>query len=253
MLDEIENIINNFSLTATHDIKSTTVSDINDLYHLIQQGQNNITLAAQDREEANESDQVSELDSKFKQLIDLEARLKLQERTILLMKDRIYQGEKISNPEEYYKTLKSELMKELPATDDDKYFTNQKYISFRQHLWSINHLYDAMPSLTSNNNDDDDDIVMGPTKISLKCPLTTTWLEEPMTSSVCKHTFSKASIFALLRSNNAIECPIPGCNRYIQKQNLYSDDIMADRVRRAKAKEEYDNKLRNRGELFDVE
>lgn len=35
-----------------------------------------------------------------------------------------------------------------------------------------------MPSL---DNNDDDDIVMGPTKISLKCPITTTWLDEPVT------------------------------------------------------------------------
>lgn len=35
-----------------------------------------------------------------------------------------------------------------------------------------------MPSLA---NDDDDDIVIGPTKISLKCPITTTWFEDPVT------------------------------------------------------------------------
>lgn len=35
-----------------------------------------------------------------------------------------------------------------------------------------------MPSL---GGDEDDDIVVGPSKISLKCPLTTTWFEDPVT------------------------------------------------------------------------
>ncbi|KAI9475463.1 MAG: zinc-finger of the MIZ type in Nse subunit-domain-containing protein [Benjaminiella poitrasii] len=251
MLSEIEEIKNNYSLTATSNIRSTTIGDISELNYLIQQGQQNITLAAQDREEANDTEAVNNLDLKLRNLIDLEARLDLQKRTISTMNDRIYQGEKIKDPVEYYKKLNSELATQLPQTEESKYFTNQKYISFKQHLWSINHPYEAMPSLTTNN--DDDDIVMGPTKISLKCPITTTWFEEPMTSSTCKHTFSKAAIYNLLRSSNAIACPIPGCSRYIQRQHLYADDVMADRVKRAKAKQEHDNRMRNRNELFDVE
>lgn len=35
-----------------------------------------------------------------------------------------------------------------------------------------------MPNLVE---DGDDDIVMGSTKISLKCPLTITWFENPVT------------------------------------------------------------------------
>jgi SUMO ligase MMS21 Smc5/6 complex component len=33
-------------------------------------------------------------------------------------------------------------------------------------------------------------------------------------------------------------CPIPGCNRRITREDLQEDEVMADRVRRAKARAE---------------
>jgi hypothetical protein len=57
-------------------------------------------------------------------------------------------------------------------------------------------------------------------------------------SIVCKHTFSKAAIFSLLSRETVISCPIPGCGKHIQRHQLKDDDLMVDRVRRAKAKQQ---------------
>ncbi|RCI04789.1 hypothetical protein CU098_002546, partial [Rhizopus stolonifer] len=150
-------------------------------------------------------------------------------------------------PDDYQKQNHAEMDK-LASNEDSKYHNHPSYVKFRQAIWNINHPDEMMPSLTDVQ--EDDDIVMGPSKISLKCPLTTTWFEEPVTNAGCKHTFSKSAILSLLQKSNVIRCPIPGCNSYIQKNTLSPDEMMVDRVKRAKARETQEQQL---SQFFDVE
>ncbi|CAO3689576.1 unnamed protein product [Rhizopus microsporus] len=124
-------------------------------------------------------------------------------------------------------------------SEKDKYLTNDRYVLYREHIWNVKHADIDMPPLTEENNNNDEEIVMGPTKLSFKCPITTSWLEQPMTSRVCKHSFTKSAITQLIRINHgAVTCPVSGCNKYIRMDILYDDELLADKVKRAKEKAE---------------
>lgn len=47
--------------------------------------------------------------------------------------------------------------------------------------------------------DSQGDLVMGQVDKSLKCPLTKAYFEEPVTSKVCKHSYSRAAIIAHIK------------------------------------------------------
>ncbi|CAG8777846.1 2923_t:CDS:2 [Gigaspora margarita] len=75
--------------------------------------------------------------------------------------------------------------------------------SFKQN---VNHPDKTIPPL---DKEADDEIVMGKQKESLYCPITTLLLEEPVTSNVCKYTFSKNAIMQLIRCNmNSVPYPM---------------------------------------------
>jgi E3 SUMO-protein ligase NSE2 len=70
-----------------------------------------------------------------------------------------------------------------------------------------------MPPLDPN---EEDDIVMGARQVQLRCPLTMDLFEEPVTSKVCKHSFSKKAILQLIQRSpfKSIDCPIAGTKDY---------------------------------------
>ncbi|KAI8968032.1 zinc-finger of the MIZ type in Nse subunit-domain-containing protein [Mycotypha africana] len=231
----LESLRDNYSLKPGTSFGNAT-SFFNDVYGFIQEGRKNLIAAAQNREENDQSDKLVTIDQRFKNLIDLERKMDQQKQAIETLKSQIDNGEVVTDPVAHYETLLHQIAQEDETkTDEEKYYTNHRYIQFRQTIWSIKHPDEEMPSLVSN---DDDDIVMGPTKISLKCPLTTTWFEEPVTNTPCRHTFSKRAIYGLLRSGGSRVCPIPGCDKTVSTGTLVPDPVMADRVARVRAREE---------------
>jgi len=80
-------------------------------------------------------------------------------------------------------------------------------------------------------SDDDDDIEIGGVTQDYKCPLTLTPLQDPMTSKLCKHSFSGAAIREYL-SHGVKRCPAAGCNKKITLA-----DLKADKALERKAKE----------------
>lgn len=49
------------------------------------------------------------------------------------------------------------------------------------------------------SDNDRQDVVVGQVDKSLKCPLTKVYFEEPVTSKVCKHSYSRAAIIAHIK------------------------------------------------------
>ncbi|ORZ17335.1 zinc-finger of the MIZ type in Nse subunit-domain-containing protein [Absidia repens] len=130
-------------------------------------------------------------------------------------------------------------------TENEKYFGHEKYREFKELVWSVHHPDTPMPDLDHDaTNRDDDEVVIAATKKSVKCPLTTTWLDEPVTSKLCKHTFSKNAIFGLIRrsGDNVVECPMPGCRKTLTKSIFYEDTIMERMVTKAKEAEGLDDR-----------
>jgi hypothetical protein len=83
-------------------------------------------------------------------------------------------------------------------------------------------------------DDDDDDIVMDRATISTRCPITFQRFREPVTSSLCPHTFEKSAIYDMIRSSamrpgggrqgggaRAIGCPVAGCSQVCLKLDYH--------------------------------
>jgi len=79
-------------------------------------------------------------------------------------------------------------------------------------------------------SDDDDDIEVGGVTQDFKCPLTLTPLQNPMTSKVCKHSFSGDSIREYL-ARGVKRCPAAGCNKKITLSDLREDKALERKAR----------------------
>jgi hypothetical protein len=90
---------------------------------------------------------------------------------------------------------------------------------------------------------EDDDLAVLPTEntTSLKCPLTATFMEDPVKNKVCKHSYSRNAILQHIRVNR--KCPVPGCgNRNVTPAQLETDDYSAMLIRRAKKRQEMERR-----------
>ena len=91
-------------------------------------------------------------------------------------------------------------------------------------------------------------------QVSVKCPLTGCYLEDPVSNSVCGHTYSRAAVEehinrrsghcsfcvteeVILVSRTGREARCPVCSGPVSLGSLRAEPELADRVRRAKRKE----------------
>ncbi|KAF9132173.1 hypothetical protein BGW39_000680 [Mortierella sp. 14UC] len=115
--------------------------------------------------------------------------------------------------------------------------------AFRTKVWEVHHSSSGLPTsayggaVGVDEDDDDMEIVVtgdGNNVQSLKCPLTTDFLEDPVTSAMCKHSFSKDAIRALILARPRTLCPVHGCNRAITLEMLQPNKALARKVARQK-------------------
>ncbi|KAI0908871.1 zinc-finger of the MIZ type in Nse subunit-domain-containing protein [Ustulina deusta] len=136
---------------------------------------------------------------------------------------------------------------------EQRYAVDNDYIGFKRLWWDAVHGVDGKPLpdasrwFTRNNpsgNDDEDDeeedLVIAEEHISIYCPLSMVVMEEPYTSSVCKHTFNKPAIVQFLRSQpgHRAKCPQTGCSKEISIKDFYDDQVMLRQIKRAQAEQE---------------
>ncbi|KAF9586002.1 hypothetical protein BGW38_010535 [Lunasporangiospora selenospora] len=91
---------------------------------------------------------------------------------------------------------------------------------FRTKVWEVHHPKEPLPTTSGTmvdgagdeDEDDEMEVVDVAQVVSLKCPITTNYLEDPVTSSLCKHNFSKQAIIAMIssRGRNQCICPVHG-------------------------------------------
>ncbi|CAO3633134.1 unnamed protein product [Cunninghamella blakesleeana] len=176
----------------------------------------------------------------LKECIHLEHAIETQKNLFLKLRSEVISegqvGEGFPKYKEYWDT---EMATYNDLSDKQKYYDHEKYKEFKQVIWSVKHPDEPMP-MDDDNDDDNDDIVIAATKKSFKCPITTTWLEEPVTNKICGHTFSKAAILSLIRRarGNRVECPIPGCHTELREESFYDNTLMERMVAKEKNKVE---------------
>ncbi|PVU91359.1 hypothetical protein BB561_004426 [Smittium simulii] len=115
------------------------------------------------------------------------------------------------------------------ASDIIKYGDSQKYKEFKTQVWEITNPGEPMPSIFEE--DEDEDIIIASSTVGFKCPLTTMYLVEPMTSKKCNHNYSKSSITEFLRRETK-PCPVTGCGASVSMSDLYENKILDNRVQR---------------------
>ncbi|KAI0535448.1 zinc-finger of the MIZ type in Nse subunit-domain-containing protein [Xylaria digitata] len=138
---------------------------------------------------------------------------------------------------------------------EERYAVDNDYIGFKRLWWDAVHSMDGKPLpdasrwFTNNNvggddseDDEEADLVIAEEHISIYCPLSMVVMEEPYTSSVCKHTFNKPAIVQFLRSQpgHIAKCPQTGCNKEISIKDFYDDQVMLRKIKRAQAEKERD-------------
>jgi hypothetical protein len=92
--------------------------------------------------------------------------------------------------------------------------------------------------------DEDAEMVVVEGRTSLRCPITGTWLEDPVKNKECGHVYSRVAIVNQLneyarmhRGSAPMKCPCAGCRKSVKRADLQDDAMTAVEVRRAQAQE----------------
>ncbi|KAJ2347477.1 hypothetical protein IWW50_006800 [Coemansia erecta] len=191
------------------------------------------TVAGLDLEELGENDKVAQVDASLRKLLDAQHRLSIERALVTRLATQL---DSIDNAEtEYLSSWEHSVAEYADASDAKKYGRNEVYREFRQQLWDVRHEGEAMPSLFEGDEgaDSDEDLVIAGARINYRCPVTTSWLVDPVTSKVCNHSFSKDAIIDYIRGNRgACACPVGGCSHMIRAQDLFPDKLLERKVAR---------------------
>ncbi|KAK9478344.1 zinc-finger of the MIZ type in Nse subunit-domain-containing protein [Lipomyces japonicus] len=158
--------------------------------------------------------------------------------------------------DEYLSNFTQWDIKRRDLTDSKKYPSEDAFVDFRRAVWETAYDDEEMPDLikwfdrdgktipitrlhdggnnNGNNDDDDDDMVVAQEKKSYRCPLTMQYFDDPVTSVRCKHSFSRQAIMSMFSKNyaNEIGCPVAGCNKFLRKEDLQTDNGLARKVQK---------------------
>ncbi|KAK5579218.1 hypothetical protein RB653_008897 [Dictyostelium firmibasis] len=152
--------------------------------------------------------------------------------------DRIGMGENLAD-----KYLKDDYKKPLNI---EKQKSNSKYKDLKREVHSVNH---STP--LDGLNDEDEDLVVASQTISIICPLSQGILNEPVRAEICGHVFSKNIILQMFRNFAQIPCPIAGCGRQINKNQLKRAIDIEETVKRELRKRE-NQQRRNDEDITEV-
>ncbi|KAJ1645642.1 hypothetical protein LPJ64_002803 [Coemansia asiatica] len=204
-------------------------NDIQNVSGIIEQAMRFCTVAALDLEGFNETDQVKELDLALRSLIDTQHKLALENSLITQASAHL---DSSTAEATYQRKYENESKKYQNKSEAEKYGSSEAYRNFRQQLWDLTHEGEAMPGLFSNGTqDDEEDLVISGARVTYKCPITATWLIEPMTSKVCGHSFSREAILTYIRSQRGSgPCPMVGCVHRVTAKDLFADSVLERRV-----------------------
>ncbi|CAD6955402.1 unnamed protein product, partial [Tilletia laevis] len=200
-------------------------------------------LAVEELFEEGETDLISQLDSSVREVIDSQYEMEIRQKILRSMVSSLEQNREIVSPVQVYKETVEKAMERYKAkTSRQKYVKSDAYQKFRSIIWEVHNGGSAMPSLTEHipaeqgdaANDDVEDFEQGGVAQNFKCPLTTAFLVDPMSSTLCPHSYSKEAIEAYIaskyREGRPAMCPQSGCNATLTLSALKADTGLAKRV-----------------------
>ncbi|KAJ1965029.1 hypothetical protein GGI12_001051 [Dipsacomyces acuminosporus] len=213
----------------------TIRDDIHGVCSIVDQAIDGCTVVALDLEEVGEGEKVDEMDRHIRSLLESKKRLEIEMDLLSKMSNTtdFHDIEK-----KYKSSWNSADQKYNKMSDAKKFGTNEKYRVFREQLWEIRHGEEPMPPLFEGQGGDggsseEEDLVIAGARMTYKCPITATWLIDPVTSKVCHHSFSKEAIMDYLRAQHGrCVCPVGGCSQLIRMQDIVPDKILERKLAR---------------------
>ncbi|KAK7048279.1 hypothetical protein R3P38DRAFT_2868407 [Favolaschia claudopus] len=198
---------------------------------------------------------LAELDRVIRNLLDMQAVMTGHSKVLSDMIQSVAQGEQITDLNDRYLSLVAEMNAEYDQkTTRQKYLKNEQYFNFKESIYEVEHPKSAMPPMTDfipreagDESDDDDDVVMGGVTQEYKCPLMMTLLKDPLTSSVCNHSFSGDAIRELFKGTRGPQkCPASGCSKTFTLAHCTPNPALARKVkaiekRQARAQQQEDS------------
>ncbi|RKP07681.1 zinc-finger of the MIZ type in Nse subunit-domain-containing protein [Thamnocephalis sphaerospora] len=202
---------------------------------------------AYDLEEVNATAAVRDVDDAFKEFLEEQRLLRASVHALQQLHSSNENDGDEGNMEvdgentplvNEYRTLCDEETARLARTEGVEFLQSEHYVEFRQKIWEAKHTGESMPSLDSTggqNDNSDDELVIATQRVSLVCPLTTMTMSEPVTSGVCKHSFSKHAIMDYIQRktrSGIVNCPVAGCTQRISVQDLVPNRTLARMIQR---------------------
>ncbi|GLB38458.1 putative zinc-finger of the MIZ type in Nse subunit [Lyophyllum shimeji] len=199
---------------------------------------------------------LAELEQIMRDLIDISAEMQAHEKVLEELAQKVGQGEEVDDAVERYdggvEKRKEEYAKK---TTRQKYAKSEEYVAFKNAIWEAQHPDKPMPPITDliekedgDDSDDDDDLEMGGVSQHYNCPITLTLLVNPVTSQVCKHSFSRDAIMQSFRGRDpSIKCPAAGCTKRFTRSDLQPNKELEKRVKA------YERRQRRAAEENDAE
>ncbi|KIJ64447.1 hypothetical protein HYDPIDRAFT_28392 [Hydnomerulius pinastri MD-312] len=194
---------------------------------------------------------MDEVDAIMKELLDIDQEMLSHEQTLNGIHNKLVRGEQVDDVmETYEKEVKHKMTEFRNKTTRQKYASTDAYVQFKQGIYEVQNpglaippINDLVPREDGDASDDDDELEIGGVTQDYKCPITLVILENPMTSEVCKHSYSEVAIRDYLKSaRGGKPCPASGCNNKITMDQLKADKDLEKRVklaaRRAQRQEE---------------
>ncbi|OAJ37108.1 hypothetical protein BDEG_21173 [Batrachochytrium dendrobatidis JEL423] len=169
---------------------------------------------------------VIEMDAAFKKTLEIYHRIQLQQDLLTTLQQQ-QQREPVMDMLEWFEQNYQEKLQQREAIPETtRYTSNEKYDAFRQAVWDVRN--PNVPFGQAVNSEDD--VVMTTQTVSYKCPITLRIMTNPVTSRVCKHSFSDAIFQTFTNGSPDIECPIPGCDKRIRAADLKPDAALKRKV-----------------------
>ncbi|KAG5648282.1 hypothetical protein DXG03_004852 [Asterophora parasitica] len=182
---------------------------------------------------------LAELDKIMKGLIDISAEMQANGRVLDEIAQRIGQGEEVDDAVNQYEAgVQKQRDDYAQKTARQKYAKSDEYNSFRSGIYEVQHPDKGMPPITEflpredgDESDDDDELEIGGVSQNYNCPITLTPLVKPVTSRICKHSFSHDAIMQSFRRDDRVKCPAAGCNKTLTKADLQLNKDLEKRVK----------------------
>ncbi|KAJ3168342.1 hypothetical protein HDU88_001782 [Geranomyces variabilis] len=207
---------------------------------------------------AGEEGVTALLESSVKSYVDLNHEIDCQQEILRSMREALTAGQDLDGADmvTYFETQFAAAQEKWAARSDaQKYHKDPAYVDFKQKLWEERHpkqpftLGSEQGLAGEEAEEDDADFTIVSQVESYKCPLTQLFLEDPVTSKVCNHSYSSEAIKHHIKQSlqtqphGRAECPVAGCKHYVSLTDLKPNKKLrkqADR-RRAQVDEEGDD------------